>query len=62
MDKGESISGSVPNEALRLNYLKVEGDARRPNYENGVRGVIETYSIPDSAFRHGKEETIRGGR
>lgn len=60
MDKGEPIPGSAPNEALKLDYSKVEGDARRLNYENGVRGVIETYSIPDNAFRHGKEETIGG--
>lgn len=60
MDKGEPIPGSAPNEALRLNYSKVEGDERKPNYENGVRSVVETYSIPDNAFRHGKEEIIGG--
>lgn len=61
MDKGEPIPGSASEEVFKkLNYSKVEGDARRQNYEKGLRDAIETYSIHDSAFRHNKAETIKG--
>ena len=60
MNNSELIPGVVPNEAPRLNYAKVEGDERKLDYEGGVRGAIDTYSIQDRSFRNGKEETIQG--
>lgn len=60
MNNGEPMPGAMPNEVPKLNYVKVEGDERKLDYEGGVRSAIDTYSIPDRSFRNGKEETIKG--